>query len=92
MFNGVRGLKVGKMKFFDFLFKSKKEEEIEKKQEQEIPKGLETSYELKEGEVVCQGCFLPIETHVPRTKVIGKSFHRKCFKKIKKKAKKETFG
>lgn len=67
------------MKFLDFLFGKEEvvSEEVEKQTENSLTP-------LEEGDVRCDKCFLPIKSHEPRKRLMGKSLHRKCFKKMKK--------
>jgi len=78
------------MGIFDFLFKDKKEEEKEEKQIKELEeKGVNLGTTV---ENPCTYCNRSIEQFQERKKFGGNKFHKKCFKKIKKQAKKQAFG
>lgn len=75
------------MGFFDFLFGEKEEEqpEVEITKEEE----LEDNYEVQG---VCGYCNSDIKTNENMKKFSKDTFHRKCFKKMKKDAQKVAFG
>ncbi len=70
------------MGFFDFIFK-KKEEVVE-----EV---IEKVPETHSG-IICDRCGEEIFQHEPRKKISNETYHRKCFKKLKKEAMKVAFG
>ena len=78
------------MKILDLIFGKNKE----KKEEVEKPSEPLPSEQIKirEGSVICDYCGGEIYSHEPRTKISGKPHHRKCFKQMKKDAKKVAFG
>jgi hypothetical protein len=76
------------MGILDIFFKKEKIEEVVKPKEP-LPS---EQIAMREGSVICDYCGLQIYSYEPRTKISGKSHHRKCFKKMKKDANKFAFG
>lgn len=76
------------MGFLDFLFKREPKEKVEEPTEL-LPS---QQIELSENGVQCNYCYEEILPHEKRKKISGKSHHRKCFKRMKKDAKKLIFG
>lgn len=75
------------MVFFDFLFSKKEEEEPEVEIIEE--KEIEDSYDVQG---ICGYCEKDINTNEKMKKFSNGTFHKKCFKKMRKDATKVAFG
>ena len=76
-----------KMSFLDIFFKKEKREEV-------YPQKVLPSEQLgmQNCSVRCGYCGFEIYQYEKKTKIAGKSFHRRCVKKMRKQAKEVVMG
>lgn len=78
------------MGFFKNLFK-KKEKESDENIVTSLPTDAEFAIPITHGGLICDYCQEEILEHEPRKKFTGKPFHIKCFRTMKKDAKKFAY-
>ncbi len=79
-------------KLLDLIFRKKKVEEKVEVQEEGLPSKQLEEIDESRSYVLCERCKYAIYDYEPRKKISGQTFHRKCFKKMKREATKLTFG